>query len=174
MQILARYGQFCLGVVAFFLRSQLFSDRQSLASTKISLARCPGMKSDSMLPQKIAQRLDEGLSLLSPEISPRLALARALALQQMPPARGGFSGIALSGLLQGMAFRKAAWGAALSAVLLVAAGSQYSNIQHSADQAALIDEEILSGSAPVQAYMDPDFALAFRSEEAWAGKAARR
>lgn len=123
------------------------------------------MNNETILPKKIARRLDESLDLLSPKICEDLARSRRLALARMPAPSDGFFPKSAIALCQSLFFRKAALGALCSGLFLMAAAGQYVHIQDSADQAAIIDEEILSGAAPVQAYTDPAFSLAFRAGE---------
>lgn len=123
------------------------------------------MNNETLLPKKIARLLDESLDLLPPRICEDLARSRQLALKRMPAPRDGVFPRSAIALCQVFFFRKAALGALCSGLLLVAAAGQYAHIQDSADQAAIIDEEILSGAAPVQAYTDPAFSLAFRAGE---------
>lgn len=123
------------------------------------------MNNETILPKKIARRLDESLEQLSPRICEDLARSRRLALARVPAPTTGFFASSAIALRHSLFFRKAALGALCSGLLLMAAAGQYAHIQDSADQAAIIDEEILSGAAPVQAYTDPAFSLAFRAGE---------
>lgn len=120
------------------------------------------MDTQDTFAKRVASRLDEGVGQLDPRIVSKLDQARLQALR----AHHARSTLRVgSSLLAWMP----AWGsrtsAALGAMALVAAAlwGQYARIQWAADEAADLDEQILSQPAPMQAYTDPAFLAAFRS-----------
>jgi hypothetical protein len=120
------------------------------------------MDPHDLFAQRVAARLDEGLDQLAPHLVSRLDQARKAALLHAKPQNtstwAGPNVLAWSGF-----GRRASTGLAALALLGAAMWGQYARIQWAADEAADIDEEILSQPAPVQAYTDPAFLAAWRS-----------
>lgn len=121
------------------------------------------MDTQDKFARRLAARLEANLDALPPHVLAKLEQSRETALARSRPRFVPVGGGALALHWLHLGRNKLAALSMASLVVLTLAAAQYRAIQTTADEAADIDETILSGQAPVQSYLDAGFAAVLRS-----------
>jgi hypothetical protein len=107
---------------------------------------------------RIRQFLNQGTEALAPKAADRLFQARQLALSRQRPAPAGMLGLAgLGNVSSDMLLHRARRVAAVSALVIGAAGAYYWSNFVQADDNDEIDSALLADELPVTAYLDQGF-----------------
>jgi hypothetical protein len=120
------------------------------------------MDTEDKFSRRLVARLDENLDVMPQHILARLEQSRELALNLASTKQASYVGGGALALHWNFGRNKIA-ALAMGVLLLLAAAAQYRAIQTTADEAADIDETILSDQAPVQSYLDAGFVAVLRS-----------
>lgn len=124
------------------------------------------MDTQDQFSRRLAAHLEQGLDDLPKHVLAQLEQAREKALSRAPRRSTGavFIGNGTIALNWRNVYRSKLIAVAMAALcVLTMAAAQYRAIQSTADEAADIDETILSEQAPVQSYLDPGFVAVLRS-----------